>query len=395
MYFDPKLVQRLNRPLQRPGVTNHRMAEHLMARSQYFLDRLPLLDQQLSRWSTVVEQDSEEVPIVYVQNAESEVLATEPLKTPNQPPVEIPAQREAPHGDHPLIPPTPATAHSTEAQPPVQPIITPDPSPLTQPILEPVNPPLQGEGIIQAQRHPESLEREVHHPAPPTNRKTRKQARKQAHKQKRSQRDRTATPPQTATPQALTPPAQPSETAALTSLVVQPTPTPSPSPDLPSPREQNPLESSFPEPSTPTSPHSEPAATPALPSVQPIPQSLTPLTPLGGEGIIQAKQDPHPERAMPPLLIPELPPTESANLPTPPQRTLPQTPLEPQQPLFSVHPNPETDFIPAHLPSQVTLETPRVFPTSPSTEPLQPTPTPSPAPALPSPREQNPLESSP
>ncbi|MCW6037550.1 hypothetical protein K4A83_14880, partial [Spirulina subsalsa FACHB-351] len=90
-----------------------------------------------------------------------------------------------------------------------------------------------------------------------------------------------------------------------------------------------------------TRPHSEPAISPTdptMPWVQPISPSLTPLTSLEGEGIIQAKQDPHPERAMPPLLIPELPPTGSANLPTPPQKTLPQTPLEPQQPLFSVHP---------------------------------------------------------
>ncbi|WP_017303723.1 hypothetical protein [Spirulina subsalsa] len=408
MYFDPKLVQRLNRPLQRPGVTNHRMAEHLIARSQYFLDRLPLLDQQLSRWSTVVELDPEQVPIVYVENSDPEVLETEPLKTPDQRPLEVPTKREAPSADHPLIPPTPA--HSTEAQSPVQPPITPEPAPRTQPILEPVNPHLQGEGLIQAQQPPESRGREVHHPAPPTNRKARKQARKQARQQARqpmrSEGDKTATPPQTAIPQPLTPPTppptQPSETATLAPLVVQPTPTPSP--DLPSPREQNPLDSFSP---ALTSPHSEPAlsptdpevATPALPSVGPIPQALTPLTPLGGEGIIQAKPDPNPERTIPPLLSAELPPTESANLPTPPHpRTLPQTHLEPQQPILSVHPNRDTDFTAAHPPSTVlpqplesqpvappsqgTLETPRVSPTpssvAPSPSQIEPLVSPSP-----------------
>ncbi len=70
MNFDPRLVQRLTRPLKRPGVTNHRMSEGLLERFQVLANRLPLLDQQLSRWSTIVESDAEQVPIVYAQSSE-------------------------------------------------------------------------------------------------------------------------------------------------------------------------------------------------------------------------------------------------------------------------------------------------------------------------------------
>jgi len=49
MNFDPRLVQRLTRPLKRPGVTNHRMSEGLLERFQALENRLPLLDQQLNR----------------------------------------------------------------------------------------------------------------------------------------------------------------------------------------------------------------------------------------------------------------------------------------------------------------------------------------------------------
>ncbi|TYQ30992.1 hypothetical protein [Pseudanabaena sp. UWO310] len=70
MNFDPRLVQRLTRPLKHPGVTNHRMAEGLLERFQALANRLPLLDRQMSRWSTVVELDAEQVPIVYAQSFE-------------------------------------------------------------------------------------------------------------------------------------------------------------------------------------------------------------------------------------------------------------------------------------------------------------------------------------
>ena len=70
MNFDPLLVQRLTRPLKHPGVTNHRMVGGLLERFQALENRLPLLDQQLSRWSTIVELDAEQVPIVYAQSPE-------------------------------------------------------------------------------------------------------------------------------------------------------------------------------------------------------------------------------------------------------------------------------------------------------------------------------------
>jgi len=70
MNFDPWLVKRLTRPLKHPGVTNHQMAEGLIDRFQVLANRLPLMDQQLNRWSTIVELDAEQVPIVYAQSSE-------------------------------------------------------------------------------------------------------------------------------------------------------------------------------------------------------------------------------------------------------------------------------------------------------------------------------------
>lgn len=70
MNFDPLLVKRLTRPLKHPGVTNHQMAEGLIDRFQVLANRLPLMDQQLNRWSTIVELDAEQVPIVYAQSSE-------------------------------------------------------------------------------------------------------------------------------------------------------------------------------------------------------------------------------------------------------------------------------------------------------------------------------------
>jgi hypothetical protein len=70
MNFDPRLVQRLTRPLKRPGVTNHRMAEGLLERFQILGNRLPLLERQLSRWSSIAELDAGQVPIIYAQSSE-------------------------------------------------------------------------------------------------------------------------------------------------------------------------------------------------------------------------------------------------------------------------------------------------------------------------------------
>ena len=80
MNFDPRLVQRLTRPLKRPSVTNHRMSEGLLERFQALENRLPLLDQQLNRWSTIVELDAEQVPIVYAQSSELDNQAVDDLQ---------------------------------------------------------------------------------------------------------------------------------------------------------------------------------------------------------------------------------------------------------------------------------------------------------------------------
>ncbi len=112
MNFDPRLVQRLNRPLKHPGVTNHRMAEGLIERFQVLGNRLPLLDQQLSRWSTIVEFDAGQVPIVYAQGSEfddhevdnfqeSLVRIKKELRSPIQ---NAPAQNSVKSPDLPVVP---------------------------------------------------------------------------------------------------------------------------------------------------------------------------------------------------------------------------------------------------------------------------------------------------
>jgi len=75
MNLDPKLVQRLTRPIHQPGVTNHRMADRLIDRAERLVNRLPLLDQQLARWSAIADLETEDIPIVYAQWGDGEPLA--------------------------------------------------------------------------------------------------------------------------------------------------------------------------------------------------------------------------------------------------------------------------------------------------------------------------------
>ncbi len=75
MDLDPKLVQRLTRPIHQPGVTNHRMADRLIDRAERLVNRLPLLDQQLARWSAIADLETEDIPIVYAQWGDDEPLA--------------------------------------------------------------------------------------------------------------------------------------------------------------------------------------------------------------------------------------------------------------------------------------------------------------------------------
>lgn len=103
MNFDPRLVQRLTRPLKHPGVTNHRMAEGLLERFQALANRLPLLDRQMSRWSTVVELDAEQVPIVYAQSfaGDREVEDLQETLGETKQEVRSPAQKNVKNADLP------------------------------------------------------------------------------------------------------------------------------------------------------------------------------------------------------------------------------------------------------------------------------------------------------
>ncbi|WP_422665628.1 hypothetical protein ACOWPH_23160 [Anabaena sp. PCC 7938] len=78
-YLNPKLVNRLNKLLTKPGIINNGMARKIIERSPDLIDRLPLLAQQMQRWSTTIELNSESIPIVYVQNQDqkSQTLETQ------------------------------------------------------------------------------------------------------------------------------------------------------------------------------------------------------------------------------------------------------------------------------------------------------------------------------
>jgi hypothetical protein len=56
------------------------MSEGLLERFQALENRLPLLDQQLNRWSTIVELDAEQVPIVYAQSSKLDNQAVDDLQ---------------------------------------------------------------------------------------------------------------------------------------------------------------------------------------------------------------------------------------------------------------------------------------------------------------------------
>ncbi|WP_035081690.1 hypothetical protein, partial [Aphanizomenon flos-aquae] len=75
--LDPKLVRRLNNPLMKQGVIDGRMARRIIERSPDILEKLPLLAQQMQRWSTTIHLESESTPIVYVQHQEQRSQAVE------------------------------------------------------------------------------------------------------------------------------------------------------------------------------------------------------------------------------------------------------------------------------------------------------------------------------
>jgi hypothetical protein len=65
--FDPKLLERLTRPLVQPGVISSRMGREIILRSQRFANRLPLLA-IAQRHYNVAELKTEQLPIVYAQS---------------------------------------------------------------------------------------------------------------------------------------------------------------------------------------------------------------------------------------------------------------------------------------------------------------------------------------
>ena len=62
-----RLVNRLTRPLRQPGMMKMAMSQRIINRCDRFLNRLPLLNQQMQRWGNNITFSSDDVPIVYAQ----------------------------------------------------------------------------------------------------------------------------------------------------------------------------------------------------------------------------------------------------------------------------------------------------------------------------------------
>ena len=65
--LDEGLVNRLHRPLRQPGMMKMAMGQRIINRCDRFLNRLPLLTQQIQRWGNTNSLSSESIPIVYAQ----------------------------------------------------------------------------------------------------------------------------------------------------------------------------------------------------------------------------------------------------------------------------------------------------------------------------------------
>ena len=85
--LDHKLVNRLTRPLHQPSMTNMGMSRQIINRCDHFLNRLPLLSQQMQRWGNTNTRSSDSVPIVYAQARarESTEQNVQPLVSQNKP----------------------------------------------------------------------------------------------------------------------------------------------------------------------------------------------------------------------------------------------------------------------------------------------------------------------
>jgi hypothetical protein len=65
--INTQLLRRLIRPLAQPGTIEMSISQGIIERSDRFLNRLPLLSQQMQRWGNFNTESSESVPIVYAQ----------------------------------------------------------------------------------------------------------------------------------------------------------------------------------------------------------------------------------------------------------------------------------------------------------------------------------------
>jgi hypothetical protein len=66
--INTRLLRRLIRPLAQPGMIEMSISQGIIERSDRFLNRLPLLSQQMQRWGNFSTESSESIPIVYAQS---------------------------------------------------------------------------------------------------------------------------------------------------------------------------------------------------------------------------------------------------------------------------------------------------------------------------------------
>jgi len=65
--INTQLLRRLIRPLAQPGTIEMSISQGIIERSDRFLNRLPLLSQQMQRWGNFSTESLESIPIVYAQ----------------------------------------------------------------------------------------------------------------------------------------------------------------------------------------------------------------------------------------------------------------------------------------------------------------------------------------
>ncbi len=86
--LDPKLTQRLMRPLNQPGVIGTQLAESILLRLQGMTNHLPVAQQLLQRLHWTKQQSPEPLPIVHAQPLSGESNGTSIVTTPSPPPAQ-------------------------------------------------------------------------------------------------------------------------------------------------------------------------------------------------------------------------------------------------------------------------------------------------------------------